>query len=100
MPHGDYVDLGGVAHSLLEDGFHLGSGVDLALEGEEGHLLPSRERKTRPFRKRARGATIPPDESGRFSHPRTPSFFYPYVQGTNLGGDRITYACCATNPYT
>jgi hypothetical protein len=38
VPKQPVVDLGGGAHGLLENGFHLGRGVDLGLEGQEGHL--------------------------------------------------------------
>jgi hypothetical protein len=38
VPKEAVVDLGGGAHGLLEDGLHLGRGLDLGLEGQEGHL--------------------------------------------------------------
>jgi hypothetical protein len=38
VPKKPVVDLRGRAHGLLEDGFHLGRGVNLGLEGQEKHL--------------------------------------------------------------
>ncbi len=53
----------------LEEGFHLGRGVDLGLEGQEGHFHPSRERK------RARGSVYPPNESEGITAPLRSPFF-------------------------